>query len=125
MGTTMGINRSTNGVIAVPELVERKVIVSVEAGAKVYVPVSVGYKKYDFRTISGTNSEGQSSVYSVYDKSANGDIVYRSLQESVTFDTVNVPCEDKEGAGTVHLFIENKGTKLSEYMVIIKITELR
>jgi hypothetical protein len=128
MGTKMEINRTFSSigtqVEGLQRLIEKKVTTTLGPNENKYIPVDVGFDRYEVRTIFIQNSNNNKYVASIYDKQTNGDIVYKSLEESYTYDIINVPCEDKDGTKSVHLFIQNKDNASSDFTVIIKVTNL-
>lgn len=130
MGTSMKVNRYRNDdsgetVVAVPTLIENKAQVSVGAGSTQYVPINVGYNKYEIRTVSVVNDEGNEAITSIYDRQIGGDLIYKSLRESSTYDILNVPCQDKDSTSAVHLFIQNLGSQQAIFTITIKATNLQ
>lgn len=128
MGTKMEIKRTfsniENQIEGLQRLIEKKVIVTLGPSESKYIPIDVGFDRYEVRTIFIKNDKNNNYVASIYDKQSNGDIVYKSLEESYTYDIINVPCEDKDGTKSVHLFLENKDNTAADFTVIIKVTNL-
>lgn len=129
MGTSMEVLRTIGnggggGSGGLPTLIEKTQVVTIAGGDNKYIPIPVGHDRYDIRTISVQNTVQNISVASIYDKSIGGIKVYQSLEEINTYDILNVPCEDKDGKQTCHLFIQNKSGVSAEYTIIIKLTNL-
>lgn len=129
MGTIMHINRPTNqsggeGIIASPQLVEQELTVNIQAGEIKYIPIDVGLDVYEIRTVFVENDLDDSYIISIYDKKTDGNIVYKSLEETQTYDILNVPCRDKDSKKVVHAYIENKSSTPANFHIIIKVTSL-
>lgn len=130
MGTSMKLNLevSTGGGGAVDGssfLVEKELKVTIEGSTNKYIPILVSFNKYDIRTLYVANNSGNKSVSTIFDKSIDGNLVYKSLEEVKTYDIANVPCTDKEGSQLCHLFIENKSAVSAEFHIILKVTSLQ
>jgi hypothetical protein len=64
-------------------------------------------------------------VVMVYDRAAGGFKVYESLTEAEQYDIVNVPVEDKDGTGSVHVVLTNTSTTVATTVnLTIKVTSL-
>jgi hypothetical protein len=131
MGTSMKINRSygnggsTGGggtTESLQRLIEKEMVVTVGANTSLYIPVDVGFDRYEVRTVFVAPYGNTTYVLSMYDKQIDGNIIYRSLEESNTYDIINVPCEDKEGTQVLHCVLENKGSTSVDFRLIIRLT---
>lgn len=127
MGTSMRIDRtfgdSSGGQFeSLARLIEKEIKVTLSSNEVSYIPVDVGFDRFEVRTVFVENDTKTNYVLSMYDKKENGNIIYRSLEENKTYDIVNVPCEDKDGLKTLHMYLENKSNTETEYRLIIRLT---
>lgn len=105
-------------------LIEKEIDVLVMSGESKYVPIPIGYDKYDIRTLLVTNDKDSDTSNQIYDKMTGGIRIYKSLNEKSTYDILNIPCIDKDGSKTCHLYVENLSATHSTYKIILKATIL-
>lgn len=127
MGTSMRIDRtfgdSSRGQFeSLARLIEKEIKVTLTSNEVLYIPVDVGFDRFEVRTVFVENDTKTNYVLSMYDKKENGNIIYRSLEENKTYDIANVPCEDKDGLKTLHMYLENRSNTETEYRLIIRLT---
>ncbi|WP_242295483.1 hypothetical protein [Bacillus cereus group sp. BfR-BA-01516] len=127
MGTEMKINRykGSAGDSSSPVLIEKSEQKLVQNGQLQYLSLNMEYNKFDIRTIHVTNNKNVESIVTIFDKKKDGLQIYKSLQEKKTYDILAIPCEDKDGTSTAHVFIENKGNESALFTVIVKAISLK
>lgn len=103
-------------------LIEQESVINIPAKTTRYIPLPIGFDRYEVRTTFVQPTGDVSYVLSIFDKQTSGNLIYRSLEEKSTYDIVNVPCEDKDGTQVLHAYIENKSTIASDFRLIIKVT---
>ncbi len=129
MGTVMTTKRfrddssGAGSTESLHQLIERVTDVTVDAQAELYVPINIGYDKFELRTISVVQTELPTTyVLSAYDKQTGGALLYQSLEESATYDIINVPIFDKDNKQTLHLYLRNTGSIATKIHLIVRAT---
>lgn len=130
MGTSMSVHRhyDTSGdgssELSLHTLVEREVQVEVGPEEILYVPVDVGFGKFEIRTVYAENSENNPTILRIFDKRQNGYAIYQSIEEVSTYDILNIPCQDKDFNNSCHLYIENRSVTPTVYKIVMRFTNL-
>lgn len=125
MGTKMKINRFKGETAnSNPTFVERKEQIFIEKGQVEYIPINIGFNKYDIRTIKVMNDKDSETVVTIFDKKEDGDQIYKSLQEKKIYDILTIPIEDKDNTAAAHVFVENKGDSAALFSLNIKAVSL-
>jgi hypothetical protein len=126
MGTSMQVNRtfgsSGSQIESLARLIEKEINITLSSNENLYIPVDVGFDRFEVRTVFVENADFVPYVLSMYDKKEDGNIIYRSLEETATYDIANVPCEDKDGLKTLHMYLQNKSTTQTTFRLIIRLT---
>lgn len=131
MSTSMEIRRTSSGTGtgggtgSVPRLIEREVTLTLVGSELKYIPINVGVDKFDIRTLLVTNDKSNLAEVTIKDKQTGGDTIYTSLQETRTYDILNIPSSDKDGNQILHLFVENRAASSSIFRIVVKLTNLQ
>jgi hypothetical protein len=110
------------GVPRLYEIVHTQVLA---AGQQVALNLEATMNKYDLRTVSFKADKTGDLQVSVYDKAVDGNLVYQSLAQSPIYDIVNVPIEDKDGTGKLHIILQSMSPVDATVTLRAKITSLQ
>lgn len=110
-----------NGVPRLYEVVHTFVM---GAGQSVPLELDATMNKYDIRTVHFSADKTGDLKVSIYDRAVDGVCIYQSLAQYPVYDIVNVPCEDKDGTGKLHVVLASLIPVDATVTLRVKLTSL-
>lgn len=115
------ISSGGGGVARLYEIVHTQILA---AGQQVALNLEATMNKYDIRVVSFKADKQGDLQVSMYDKAVDGNLVYQSLVQQSVYDIVNVPCEDKDGTGKLHVVLQSMVAVDATVTLRVKLTSL-
>jgi hypothetical protein len=90
----------------------------------IYMHLSVGFNKYDIRTVYAKSLQDNNIVVEIYNQTNGGFKIYESLELPELQDTLMSPCEDRDSTKCLHVKIFNKGNISTDVNYLFYVTSL-
>jgi hypothetical protein len=97
---------------------------TIGANDSIYMHLSVGFNKYDIRTVYAKSLQNNNIVVEIYNQTNDGFKVYESLELPEIQDSLVSPCEDKDATKCLHVKIFNKGITSTDIKYLFYVTSL-